>query len=111
MTNLYAVVDLSDQGDEGSESGYGSDVEQSAWYTADPIAIAASDLEKVNRMLLVWDSIEAIVECSPQEWEEKREKWSRHIKAQANFVRKRFQTKYTEGAESFRKYWQSERNM
>ena len=88
MTNLYANVEVSEQGDEGLESVYGSDVEQSAWYTADPIAIAASDLEKVNKMLPVWDSIVAIVECGPKEWEEKVKKWLKYLKAQSSFVRK-----------------------
>ena len=88
MPNLYAEVDLSDQGDEGLESSYGSDVEQSAWYNADPIAIAASILEKVNRMLPVWESIRAIVDCGPKEWEERVTKWSKSLKAQSNFVRK-----------------------
>ena len=90
MTNLYAEVDLLDEGDEGSESGYGSEVpvEKSVWYDADPIAIAASNFEKVNRKLSVWDSIEAIVECEPNEWEEKVTKWMKGLQAQSNFVMK-----------------------
>ena len=90
MTNLYAEVDLLDEGDEGSESSYGSEVpvEKSVWYDADPIAIAASDFEKVNRKLSVWDSIEAIVECKPNEWEEKVTKWMKGLQAQSNFVMK-----------------------
>ena len=100
MTNVYAEVDVSEQGDEGSESVSGSDVEQSAGYTSDLIAIAASDLEKVNRMPTVWNSIEAIVECSPKEWEEKREKWTKHIKAQVEFTRDKIPNKiYRSSAE------------
>ena len=71
MTNVYADVDVSEQEDEGSESISRSDVERSPWYNADPIATAVSDLEKVNRIQPVWNSIDAIVECSQEEWKEK----------------------------------------
>jgi len=69
-------------------SGSEVPVEKSVWYDADPIAIAASNFEKVNRKLSVWDSIEAIVECEPNEWEEKVTKWMKGLQAQSNFVMK-----------------------
>ena len=84
---MYSEFDSAKQGDAESESISESDVEQSAWYTADPIAIAGSDLEEVNKMLPVWDSIDAIVACGPEEWEEKGGKWSSSLKAQAKFTR------------------------
>ena len=71
MTNVYADVDVSEQEDEESESVSGSDVEQSPWYNADAIAIAVSDLVNVNRIEPVWNSIEAIVGCSEEEWQVK----------------------------------------
>ena len=71
MTNVYSAVDSDEQGDVELDYASETDVEQSLWYTADPNPIAASNLEKVNRMLLVWESIDAIVECGPKEWEEK----------------------------------------
>ena len=93
MTNVYADVEVSEQEDEGSESVSGSDVEQSPWYNADPIAFAVSDLEKVNRIQPVWNSIDAIVGCSEEEWKEKREKWTGHIKAQVEFTRYKIPSK------------------
>ena len=38
---------------------------------ADAIAIAVSDLANVNRIEPVWNSIEAIVACSEEEWQVK----------------------------------------
>ena len=62
MTNVYSAVDSDEQGAVESDSASETDVEQSVWYTADPNLIAACDLEKINGMLPVWDSIDAIVE-------------------------------------------------
>ena len=70
------------------------------WYNADLIAFAVSDLEKVNRIQPIWNSIEAMVECNQEEWKEKREKWTGHIKAQAEFTRKKIPNKiYRSSAE------------
>ena len=86
-------------------------MEQSAWYKTDPIAIAVSDLEKVNRMLPVWNSIRAIVECSPKELEEKREKWTRHIKAHAEFTRNKIPNEIYGRIAERAEYWKLERDM
>jgi len=91
--NVYADVDVSEQEDEGAESVSGSDVEQSPWYNADAIAIAVSDLANVNRIEPVWNSIEAIVACSEEEWQVKREKWTGHLKVQAEFTRYKIPSK------------------
>ena len=67
MTNAYSVVGSDEQGDVESDYASETDVEQSLWYTADRNQIAASDLERINGMELVWNSINAIVECEPKE--------------------------------------------
>ena len=73
--NLSSEFASVEQRNAESESISGEEVaeEEDEWYTADLNVTAVSVLQNVNNVLArgVWDSIDDIVGCGPQVWEEK----------------------------------------
>ena len=104
VTNVYSMVGSDEQGVVESDYASETDVEQSIWYTADPNLIVASDLQRINEMVPVWNSIDAIVDCGPKEWEEKRERWLNSLKAQAKFIRTRIPNEMYESSADAAKF-------